>query len=125
MSRAALTKTNIVLVALAVVVAGGGGAVAYRLESRARQVRTVWGAQHQVTQLSYAGLDGVDALTLLRRHASVGLKHYSFGDEVTSIDGSAGTGPKYWTFYINGKQATTGAGSYLTHASDTLLWKLQ
>jgi len=52
-------------------------------------------------------------------------KHYSFGDMVVSVNGTPGTGPKYWTFYINGKMAEVGAGSYTTKASDVISWKLQ
>ena len=86
---------------------------------------TVTNAQHQLTEISYHGQDGVDALTLLKKHATAGVKHYSFGDLVTSINGSEGNGPKYWTFYVNGKRAVVGAGAYTTKSSDTLSWKLQ
>jgi hypothetical protein len=44
---------------------------------------------------------------------------------VTSIDGTFGNGPKYWTFYVNGKQADVGASSYVTKSSDNIMWKLQ
>lgn len=79
----------------------------------------------QASEVSYQGQDGVDALTLLKKHAAVETKHYSFGDQVVSINGVAGNGPKYWTFYINGKMASEGAGSYKTKNSDTLSWRLQ
>ncbi|MGH7234405.1 MAG: DUF4430 domain-containing protein, partial [Candidatus Saccharimonadales bacterium] len=32
---------------------------------------------------------------------------------------------KYWTFYVNGKEASVGASSYVTKNSDRLTWKLQ
>jgi hypothetical protein len=88
-------------------------------------VQAVTNAQHQLTQLSYHGQQGQNALALLKKHAQVTTRHYSFGDLVTSINGVRGSGPKYWTFYINGKMAQTGAGSYATKNSDTLGWKLQ
>lgn len=123
MSKGLTTIKRLVLVAV-VIVAAAGGSWAYSDYSH-NQVQTVDNAQHQVTQISYHGQNGVDALTLLKKHATVKTKHYSFGDEVTSINGSAGNGPKYWIFYVNGKEASVGAGSYKTKDSDILKWKLQ
>jgi hypothetical protein len=83
-------------------------------------------AVHQkTTHVSYYGVDGQNALTLLKRHAQVQTKHYSFGDQVIAINGTAGNGPKYWTFYVNGQESSVGAGSYVTKNSDKLEWKLQ
>jgi hypothetical protein len=125
MGRVALTKPVKLIIAAAVaVVLLGGGAVTYMTAAH-NSVQTVSNAQHQLTEISYHGQNGVDALTLLKKHATVSVKHYSFGDLVTSINGSEGKGPKYWTFYVNGKQATAGAGAYKTKDSDTLDWKLQ
>jgi len=123
MSRAALHKT---LISAAVVIAAlGFGGWAYVANSPSYKVAAVTNAQHQLTQLSYHGQAGQNALALLKKHATVQTKHYSFGDLVMSINDSKGTGPKYWTFYINGKQASVGAGSYTTKSTDTLTWKLQ
>jgi len=123
MSRAAV-KLNIV-VAATVALAIGLGAWAHVVNSPSHQVQTVINAQHQLTQISYHGQAGQDALALLKKHATVQTKHYSFGDLVTSISGVKGAGPKYWTFYVNGKMAQVGAGSYATKSTDTLMWKLQ
>jgi hypothetical protein len=123
MSRAAL-KLNIV-VAVTVVVAIGLGGWAHIVNSPSHKVSVITDSRHQVTQLSYRGLAGQNALTLLKKHAAVQTKHYSFGDMVTAIDGVKGAGPKYWTFYVNGKEASVGAGAYTTKSTDTLMWKLQ
>lgn len=126
MGRAALFKTkNLIIAAAVVAAAAGGGAWAYVANAPSHKVAAITNAQHQLAQISYRGQDGVDALTLLKRHANVQTKHYSFGDLVTSINGSAGNGPKYWTFYINGKEASAGAGAYSSKSSDTLMWRLQ
>lgn len=126
MSRAALRHSKLYSVAAAVaVLAALGGTWAYVANAPAHRVTTVMNGQHQLVQMSYHGQTGVDALTLLKRHATVQTKHYSFGDLVTSINGIQGNGPKYWTFYINGKPANVGAGAYVTKAGDTLTWKLQ
>jgi len=123
MSRAASLKIKITAVIIALLMIAGGVWAYIAINNNSAQ--TVTNSSHQVTEISYRGEAGQNALTLLKRHADVQTKHYSFGDLVVSIDGSKGTGPKYWTFYINGKEASVGAGSYATKDSDTLSWKLQ
>jgi uncharacterized protein DUF4430 len=123
MSRAAIQKT--IISASVVIAALGFGSWAYVANSPSHKVTVVTNAQHQITQLSYDGQAGQNALTLLQKHAAVQTKHYSFGDLVTAINGTKGTGPKYWTFYVNGKEASVGAGSYATKGTDTITWKLQ
>lgn len=122
----ARTKLKLIIASVVVAVAAvGGGTWAYLAHVSAGQVQTVTNNQQLLTQISYHGQNGVDALTLLKQHATVQVKHYSFGDLVTSINGSAGNGSKYWTFYVNGKQSQVGAADYKTKESDTLSWKLQ
>ena len=123
MSRAAIVKNSVV--ASIVIAALGFGGWAYVAHSPSHEVSIITNAQHQTTQLSYHGRSGKTAMALLEKHATVQTKHYSFGDMVTAIDGTKGTGPKYWTFYVNGKQASVGAGSYTTKNPDTITWKLQ
>ncbi|HEX5447721.1 MAG TPA: DUF4430 domain-containing protein [Candidatus Saccharimonadales bacterium] len=126
MGRTAPNKFKTTLIALAVVVVGAGSAViAVVSNSSQHKVGVAYGAQQQLTDIKYNGKDGVDALTLLKKHATVQTKHYSFGDQVLAINGSQGNGPKYWIFYANGKEAQVGAGAYVTKNSDKLEWKLQ
>lgn len=125
MSRAALRNTKIIIAGLLIAVGLTGAAgIAYAMVHHS-SVHTVTDAQHHMVQISYQGQTGTDALTLLKHHANVQTKHYSFGDMVTAIDGVAGSGPKYWTFYVNGRMSDVGAQAYTTKNSDTLLWKLQ
>jgi hypothetical protein len=102
MGRAA-KKLNIIT-AVTVVVAIGLGGWAHVANSPSHRLTVVTNAQHQAVQLSYQGQVGQNALALLKKHATVQTKHYS---------------------YINGKMAQVGAGSYVTKAADTLMWKLQ
>ncbi len=124
MNRAVLSKTNVLIAAFVVMVGLSGGTVLLE-RGRASDMQAVTSAQRPLIELSYHGQNGVDALTLLKQHATVATKHYSFGDMVVSINGTAGSGPKYWTFYVNGNMAQTSAGAYITQASDVLTWKLQ
>lgn len=126
MGRAAQILKSKLLVAVVIVVALAGiGTAVWVYAGNPGDVHTTVNTQKQTTQVSYRGQNGVNALTLLKKYATVKTKHYSFGDMVTSIDGTAGNGPKYWTFYVNNKEASVGAGSYTTKNSDTLTWKLQ
>jgi hypothetical protein len=127
MSRVAqVTKSKLILVvAVVIIIVAGGLGVGIYLHDHNGNVKTVTNAQNQVTQISYSGQTGVNAYTLLKKYATVQAKHYSFGYFVTSIDGVAGNGPKYWTFYVNNKEASVGASSYTTKNSDTITWKLQ
>jgi hypothetical protein len=127
MSRVAQILTSKItagIVAVVVIAAGVGIGVEVHNHDNGH-VQTVTNAQHKITQISYDGQNGVNAYVLLQKHATVQAKHYSFGYLVTSIDGVAGNGPKYWTFYVNGKAATVGASSYVTKNSDKIAWKLQ
>jgi hypothetical protein len=118
------TKILAVVIVIVIVVAGVGVGV-YIHNKDNGHVQTVTNAQHQLTQISYSGKNGVNAYALLEKHATVKAKKYSFGYFVTSINGTAGNGPKYWTLYVNGKESNVGASSYMTKNSDTITWKLQ
>jgi hypothetical protein len=125
MSRTAPSKTKIILIGIAVALAIGGGTWAYVANSPSHKTHAVVNEQHQTMQLSYRGHDGQNALDLLKKHAAVETKHYSFGDQVIAINSTTGNGPKYWTLYVNGKQSQVGAGVYVTKSSDDITWKLQ
>ncbi len=124
MSRAVLSKTNLIVAAIVAVVGIGGG-TALVVHERASSVHLTTNTQHQLTEITYHGKNGVDALTLLKQQAIVKTKHYAFGDIVVAINGSNGNGPKYWTFYVNSKMSEIGAGAYQTKNSDVLEWKLE
>jgi len=125
MSRVAQQiKAKILILPVLILVFGAGVAI-WSHGVNPDQVHVTKNAKSQTTEISYKGETGVDALTLLKQHAQVQTKHYSFGNLVTAINGTAGNGPKYWTFYINGKEAQVGAGAYITKNSDILDWKLQ
>jgi hypothetical protein len=127
MGRVALSqKIKTALVVLAIVAISTAGIVtAVVAESPSHEVKVSVNSQNQTTDIKYNGVEGQTALALLKKHAEVTTKHYSFGDLVTSINGTAGNGPKYWTFYLNGKEASVGAGAYVSKNSDKIEWRLQ
>jgi hypothetical protein len=125
MSRVAQVLKSKVIITLAVIIVMAGVGLGIYSQNNSGQVQTTTNSQHQLTQISYDGKNGVNAFTLLKKYARVQAKHYSFGYFVTSINDAAGNGPKYWTFFVNGKEASVGASSYITKSSDKITWKLE
>src|SRR3972149_9844105 len=105
MSRAVrlALKTNILpLLVLAILITGVVGAVISQNASP-RPELTI--QQSQTVAISYRGEDGKTALELVKKHAKVETKSYSFGELVTAINSNDGGGKKYWLYFVNGKEA--------------------
>lgn len=82
-------------------------------------------AQQVPTQtVTYKGVSGKTALSLLEASHRVDLKHYSFGDLVTGIDGISPDSTHFWAFYVNSKLSDVGSSTYVTKSSDTIEWKI-
>jgi len=73
----------------------------------------------------YEFSEGQTALGLLKAKHKVDTKDYgSLGEMVTGIDGVSARIDQFWAFYVNGKLADMGAGSYKLKAGDKIEWKL-
>lgn len=82
--------------------------------------------QNASSPVSYEGVQGQTALTLLKAKYDVQTKTYKgLGEQVISIDGVKPDSKHFWAFYVNGKLAAVGAGSYKTKSTDTITWKLE
>jgi hypothetical protein len=80
----------------------------------------------QATVISYTGQKGKTALELLKEKARVVTKTSQYGEYVDSINGLAGgKSGKYWSFYVNGKLSSVGAGSYTTQDGEAIVWKYE
>jgi hypothetical protein len=110
-----------IMVALAIAV--GSGLTALHIDSN-DGVHAAQTVRHTV--VSYKGIVGMSALAVLQQKYHVQIKSYSgLGVEVTGIDGVQAGTKHYWAFYVNGKVAQVGAGSYITKATDMITWKLE
>lgn len=78
----------------------------------------------QKCEISYHGVDGKNALELLKSAHQVETQSFSFGEMVQSIDGVKSPATDFWAFYVNGKLSDVGAGDYQTKNGDALSWKL-
>ncbi len=74
--------------------------------------------------IEYKGVDGKNALELLKASHNVEAKHYSFGDLVTGIDGVMPDANHFWAMYVNGEFSQVGASQYMTKSSDTIKWQI-
>ena len=78
-----------------------------------------------LNKASYSVAENTKALVLLKSSHKVETKDYgSLGEMVTSIDGSTASLTQFWAFYVNGKLANEGAGSYVLKNNDKVEWKL-
>lgn len=70
---------------------------------------------------------GSTALQLLTSTHKVTSKDQKENAFVTTIDGRIADPLKkeFWAFYVNGKQAAVGAGTYVVKNNDTIEWKIE
>jgi hypothetical protein len=70
---------------------------------------------------------GTTALQLLQMGHKVVMTGQGINAFVTGIDGQVSDSQKkeFWAFYVNGKQAQVGAGSYFLKNNDTIEWKVE
>lgn len=128
MSRTARTNKNIIISAVVLVAVGLpviGWVVKDAKPEDSIKPSSSQVEQAETTYISYQGEDGKTALELLKQEAKVKTESSSLGDYVVSINGNDGSGTKYWLFYVNGKEAAEGAGTYQTKTGETIEWKLQ
>ncbi len=82
--------------------------------------------QKSSTEVSYKGVEGKNALELLKQSHKVETKTYEgLGELVTSIDGVSPDSKHFWAFYVNGQQSQVGADAYTTNDADAIVWKLE
>lgn len=94
-----------------------GSSTPSKLETPSNHVTT------QVGSVSYKGETGKDALTLLKKHATV---VQDTSGLVVSINGRKADNNKheFWEFLVNGKEAQVGPAQYQTKSTDTIVWKI-
>jgi hypothetical protein len=117
------------LVAIMAAAAVVGGGVYCRAAMSSKPVvagaSTIQARPTRTDNIHYKGQDGRSALALLKQKAAVQTKQSQYGEYVVSINANDGGGKKYWLFYVNGQEATVGAGAYITKSSDAIEWRLQ
>jgi|GEM_PF-1344330 len=77
-----------------------------------------------VSEFSYKGEAGKDALTILKEKTKV---EQAASGLVVSINGRKADDKKheFWAFYVNKKFASVGPADYQTKDTDTIDWKIE
>lgn len=77
--------------------------------------------------VTYSGVDGQSALSLVKQYTTVETEEYTgIGEYVVSINGvKADSTNNFWGFYVNGEQAQVGAADYVTKNGDQIEWRLE
>lgn len=70
---------------------------------------------------------GKTALDLTKEKTNIKTKEEGMNAYVTEINGQEALNSKkeYWAFYVNGKMAEVGAGSYKLKEGDKIEWKIE
>ena len=115
---------NILLTIAALLTIGGGSA--YLIANQPEPTPQVSIQQQVEKEISYRGVEGKNALELLKSRYDVNTEDFpGVGEMVKTIDGKTPTDKQFWGFYVNGEMAQVGAGDYITKASDKITWKIE
>lgn len=83
--------------------------------------------ENQEQVFFYEGVEGVDAMSLLKEKFEVETEDFGsgIGEFVSSIEGIAPARDEFWIFIVNGETSNVGASQYVTKIGDRLEWKLE
>lgn len=114
-----------ILLTIAALLTIGGGS-AYLIANQSEPTPQVSVQQQVEKEISYKGVEGKNALELLKSNYDVNTEDFpGVGEMVNTIDGKTPTDKQFWGFYVNGEMAQVGAGDYITEPSDKITWKLE
>jgi len=75
--------------------------------------------------IKYTGVVGESPLVTLKALTDVRTQTSDFGEYVTGIGEVDANDSNFWSFYVNGQQATVGADSYQVQGGDQIEWRLE
>lgn len=120
-----MKQNRILGVIVFVIVLALGGSYIAKTNGTATPTASPTATATASTTVSYVGVEGKNALELLRASHKVETKKYDFGELVQSIDGVASDSTKYWILYADGKMSDVGADALKTSTGQKLEWKLE
>lgn len=95
-------------------------------ETNPQQSASTQSQQVPAALVRYPGEEGRTAMDLLKANYRVDTESFGdMGEMVKAIDGVEPDSSHFWSFYINGSQATVGASTYVTKPADNIEWKLE
>ena len=89
-----------------------------------KQIIVIDGKRNDATLKIKKGSSALQTLSSTHTVVTDGKNENAF---VISIDGRSVNeeNKEFWSFYVNGKQAEVGAGSYFIKNNDTIEWKIE
>jgi hypothetical protein len=78
----------------------------------------------ETAEVSFRGKQGMDALSLLKQHAPVGLNALG---QITAIDNIRPDKAKHenWTLFVNGKRINVNPKYFQTNGTQNIMWKIE
>ena len=121
MNKFSISKYSILIVLPLVLLAGSCNLTPTNEVSPAAVEET----QKQV--FSYEGVEGIDAMSLLKEKYEVQIQDFGpgLGEFVETIGGIAPGADEFWAFKVNGETANVGASQYVTKTGDVIEWELE
>lgn len=121
-----------ILVTAVALLAAAGSAVGWAVvhdgttEQTRQPVQAIREQQKSPEVVSYKGEDGKNALELLKQSYDVETKTYEgIGELATAINGVRADSKHFWSFYVDGRQSSVGAGAYMTKSTEVISWKFE
>lgn len=78
-----------------------------------------------IKTIDYDGVDGKNALELLKVSHQVAATDTTDGAFVTKIDDTENTSDSFWMFYVNGQLAPMAADKYVTKNGEKIEWRFE
>lgn len=79
----------------------------------------------QAKTVTYQGVEGKNALELLKLNALAIVQPSKDGSFVQSINGIKNSDKEFWIFYVNGEMASVASDKYITKDTDVVEWKYE
>lgn len=130
-----MKKTNIIILLFAVVIIGTGYVQFFPKKEQQKKILAIptitiqqkISAESVLSDKQEKVHKGSTALQALYSTHSIKSKGVGQNTFITAIEGREADSAKreFWAFYVNGKQATVGAGTYIVKNNDTIEWKIE
>jgi len=118
-----VTLFNIVAIIIVVGLIGLAGFLVDNRNQKNAQTASEKIAGEQI--VSYDGVNGKNALEILKSTADIRTEETVIGVFVTKINGIENDNEHYWMFYVNNELANVSADQYQTNDTDKVQWRYE
>lgn len=114
---------NIIAITVVIVLVGLFG---FLVDNRNHNVAKERNEKIAGTQvIKYDGVDGKNALEILKKSANIRTEETVIGVFVSKINDVENDNQHYWMFYVNGDLANVSADQYQTKNTDKIEWRYE